>query len=111
MIVESFRISATTADVLAAPSRLAAIPYNGTLIIEMQAQQNDGTNQMAVTIQLPDGSTPLDAVAIPSGATDTAINADDKYVVSVPATAGGHITIAATESGTAILDMRVTLMP
>jgi len=111
MIVEFFRLSATTADVLAAPSRLAAIPYNGMLIIEMQAQQSDGTNQFAVTIQLPDGSTPLEGVVIPDGAVDGALNADDKYVVSVPATAGGHILITATESGTAILMMRCTLMP
>ncbi len=111
MIVETFRLAATDLDVLAAPSRLAALPYNGTLIIEMQAQQSDGTNQFVVTIQLPDGSTPLDSVIIPDGATDGAINADDKYVVAVPATMGGHILIQATESGTAILMMRVTLMP
>lgn len=111
MIVESFRLAASNTDVLAAPSRLNAIPYNGQLIIEMQSQQNDGTNQMAVTIQLPDGSTPLDGVVIPSGATDSAINVDDKYVVVVPATAGGHVLIGVVESGTAILDMRVTLMP
>jgi hypothetical protein len=111
MIVEYYRIDATDTDVLGAPSRLAALPYNGTLIVEMQSQQNDGTNFFQVTIQLPDGSTPLDLVTIPSGATDTAINLNDKYTVAVPATSGGHILIQATENGTAVLDMRCTLMP
>lgn len=111
MIVEMFRLTATTADVLAAPSRLAAIPYNGTLILEMQAQQSDGTNQFAVTVQLPDGSTPLESVIIPDGAIDGALNADDKYTISVPATAGGHILVTATESGTAVMFIRATLMP
>ncbi len=111
MIVEFFRLAATDLDVLAAPSRLASIPYNGQLIIEMQAQNSDGTNQFAITIQLPDGSTPLDAVVIPDGATDGALNADDKYVVVVPATMGGHILLQAVESGTAIMMIRATLMP
>lgn len=111
MIAEAYRITATDTDVLAAPSRLAALPYNGNLVIEMQAQQNDASNYFEVTIQLPDGSTPLESVRIPSGATDTAINADDKYSVVVPATAGGHILVQATMTGTAVLDLRATLMP
>lgn len=111
MIVEYYRIDATDTDVLASPSRLASIPYNGVLYVEMQSQHNDGTNFFDVTIQLPDGSTPLDDVTIPAGATDTAINMNDKYQVSFPVQQGGHVTIAATENGTAVMDMRVTLMP
>ena len=111
MIAEFFRLAATNTDVLAAPSRLSAIPYDGVMVIEMQAQMSDGTNEFAVTIQLPDGSTPIESMVIPDGATDGALNADDKYTISVPASAGGHILISATESGSAVMMMRCTLMP
>lgn len=111
MIVEAFRIDATNADVLASPSRLNAIPYNGNLIIEMQSQNNDATNFMSLTVQLPNGDTPLDGVRIPAGAVDTSLNSEDKYQVSFFVTQGGHVTIALTETGSAVIDMRVTLMP
>ncbi len=111
MIVEMFRLAATDLDVLAAPSRLSSMPYNGTLILEMQAQQSDGTNQFTVTVQLPDGDVPMNAVIIPDGATDGAMNADDKYVIGFPVVQGGHVLVQATEAGTAILMIRATLMP
>lgn len=111
MIVEFFRLVATDADVLAAPSRLSSMPYNGTLILEMQAQQSDGTNQFTVTVQLPDGDVPMDNVIIPDGAVDGALNADDKYMIGFPVIQGGHVILAATESGTAVLMIRATLMP
>ncbi len=111
MIVESYALAATDSDVLAAPSRLAAIPYGGTLIIEMQANLNAAANNYAVTIQLPDGSTPLDAVTVPAGVTAGAINMDDKYTVSFPVAQGGHVLISATETGTTLMDFRCTLMP
>lgn len=111
MIVEFFRLSATDLDVLAAPSRLNSIPYNGTLILEMQAQQSDGTNQFVVSVQLPDGDVPMDNVIIPDGAVDGALNADDKYMIGFPVLQGGHVLVQATESGTAIMMIRATLTP
>jgi len=111
MIVEMFRLEATNNDLLAAPSRLAALPYNGTLILEFQSANFTLSAFFLVTVQLPDGSTPLDAVGIPEGATDGALNADDKYMISVPATAGGHILVGCVETGVSVLIVRATLMP
>jgi len=111
MIVEAFRLEATDQDVLIAPSRLAAIPYGGILILEFQAANNTLTAFWAVTVQMPNGDVPLDAVRIPEGVTDGALNADDKYQISVPATQGGHILVAAVETGTSVLLIRATLMP
>ncbi len=111
MIVETFRLEATDADVLAAPSRLAALPYNGRLILEFQASTNTLTAFWAVTISLPNGDIPLDGVRIPEGVTDGALNADDKYSVNFAATAGGHILIGALETGSSVLIIRATLMP
>lgn len=113
MIVETFIVTATNTDLLAAPSRLSSIPYNGTLILEMQAADNDGTNNMAITLQLPNGENPIAdaAVTIPKGVTDGSFNANDKYTISVPATAGGHILLALTETGTTTAWVRATLAP
>lgn len=111
MIVEVFHLAATNADILAAPSRLSAIPYNGEMILEFSANLNDATNFWSVQIQLPDGSTPLEAVRIPAGATAGALNLDDKYTLRFAAAQGGHILVGCTETGTALLDVRVTLMP
>lgn len=113
MIVETFHLAATDADLLSSPSRLAAIPYSGQLTLEFQSNLNDATNSWDVSIQLPDGSTPLEAgrVQIPAGATAGALNREDKYTVTFPATQGGHILVGCTENGTALLTVRATLMP
>jgi hypothetical protein len=113
MIVESYYLAATDSDILAAPSRLASIPYNGTLILEMVAQTFDGTNFFSVTIQLPDGSTPLDAVKISAGTGGSAaiLDVDTKYVVSFPVSVGGHVLINAVETGASSFQLRATLMP
>ena len=111
MIVESYYIVGTTGDILAAPSRMSSIPYNGTLIIEAQASDNDTTNTMSMTIQLSDGSTPLENVRIPKGVTADGLNMDDKYQVSFPVTQGGHVLASITETGTCTALVRVTLMP
>lgn len=111
VITETFHVVGTTSDVLVAPSRLAALPYDGTVIIEMQASANDSSNLITAVLQLPDGSTPLDGVRLPAGVTAGALNADDKYVVSVQAAQGGHILLQLTETGTTTAFVRVTLMP
>lgn len=111
MIAETYHLTASDTDVIAAPSRLAAIPYNGVLVIEMQATTWDASNYWSITIQLPDGSTPLDAFNPPEGVTDGGLNMNDKYTVSFPVSQGGHITIDCTETGTSELFIRCTLTP
>ena len=112
MIVETYLLTATNNDVLAAgTSRLASIPYNGRLILEMQCNSNDGTNNFQCTIQLPDGETPLEDVLVPTGPSGGALNADDKYTVAFDVSQGGHVTVQMTENGTAIAFLRATLMP
>ena len=110
MIVETFHLSATNTDLLVAPSRLAAIPYSGTLIIEMSAGNNDATNNFAVTVQLPNGDVPLDGVHLPVG-TAGAMDANDKYTVAFPVMQGGHVLLSFTETGSTTATVRCTLMP
>lgn len=111
MIVETFRVTADTTDLLSTGTRLKTIPYDGELIVEFQAHENSATNNYTVTMQLPDGSTPLEDVTIPAGATAGAINDNDKYVVAFPISGGGGVVIACDETGTTVMDVRVTLMP
>lgn len=111
MIVETFQLTASNTDVLAAPSRLASIPYNGTLILEFQADVNDASNYWSLTIQLPDGDIPIDGQRLVEGRNAGSINGDDKYQVSFDVPQGGHCIVACAETGTAVLDIRATLMP
>lgn len=104
LIKESFFITATTADILAAPSRLAAIPANGVLTIECATGDNDGTNFMALTIQLPGGDIPLDGVAIPAWASvsgaDGVLDTDTELLIVMPVPQGGHVLVSTVENGT-----------
>lgn len=112
MIVEQYQLTATNADLLAAgTSRLASIPYGAMLHLEFQADVNEAANHFAVTIGTPDGETPLDACLIPEGANAGSINANDKFQVSLPVAQGGHVVVNCVETGTAVLDVRATLMP
>lgn len=112
MIVETYRLAATNTDVLAAgTSRLASIPYAGVLHLEVQSENADGTNQFAMTVQLPDGSTPIENMIVPAGVTTGGMNADDKFQVNFAVDVGGHVTVSCTESGTAVMNVRATLTP
>lgn len=111
MIVETYRIQATNTDVLASPSRLAAMPQNGTLTLEFQSTVWGSLNQFALQIKMPDGSTPIDGAVIPAGVTTGAINSMDKYVVQIPVVQGGHVFVSLTLTGTSVCHVRATLMP
>ncbi len=102
VIKEAFQFTATNADILAAPSRLAAIPRNGLLVVEVSTTDCDGTNFGQLTIQMPDGDIPLEDVIIPANGFsvgDNILHEDTKLMVSLAATQGGHVGVAYTENG------------
>lgn len=111
MIMEYYRVTASNSDLIAAPSRLAAIPYAGRLVIEMQSENNEAGNYFIFDVQLPDGTNPVSNMRIPEGATAGGMNADDKYTISFNVPQGGHVTYALTMVGTAVVHVRFTLMP
>ncbi len=112
MILESGVVAATTADLLSG-GRLNAIPYNGTLTLEVQSQFADATNSYALTIQLPNGDVPVDGQLVPGTNPALAGILEERYLLrfAFRATQGGHFTITLTESGTAVAVWRAVLSP
>lgn len=112
MIFESSLVSATNVDLLSA-GRLNAIPYNGQLTLRFLADLGDATNNYVLTIQLPDGSVPVDAQTVQASASGLDFDMDDRQVLqfSFPATQGGHFTVSLTENGTATCAFQAVLRP
>lgn len=109
-IILSGLVTATTADLLNA-TRLQTVPRGGVLTVEFQASEQSATNNYTVSIELPDGDTPMNATGIPAGVTSGALNANDKTMASFIVQQGGHATISCTETGTAVLAYRITYTP
>ena len=115
MIYLSGVVTASTPDLLTG-TRLSSIPYTGAaLTIQTMANLNNSTNRFAITIQLPDGSTPVDAQPVSAGRQADALGGQldanflDQW--TFPAPQGGHFIIAFTETGAAIAAYRVVLTP
>jgi len=106
LIKESFQLVATDADILAAPSRLAAIPANGVVTIEVSCTDSDGINFGELTVQLPTGDIPLQGVTIPASGlstTDAVLDSDTQMTIVLEILKGGHLLIQYTENGTVVV--------
>lgn len=102
-------------DILAG-TRLSSIPYGGPLTIQALANLNNSTNRYTITIQLPDGSVPVDGQNVSAGQeAEGALGGQlDSRLLdqwTFPATQGGHFTISFAETGTALVSWRVVLRP
>ncbi len=107
--------TATNADILL-NTRLTSIPYVGQITIQCLANLNNATNRFTVTIQLPDGSVPVDSQFVTAGQeVEGALGGqlDDRLLQqwSFPSGLGGHFTISFTETGAAVVTWRVVLSP
>jgi hypothetical protein len=104
--------AATNTDILQG-TRLQTVPAGGVLTFELQCSENDATNHFAVSIQMPNGDTPLNNVHVP-GTSPSDIGIIDErqnLTMSFPIMQGGHCVFSATEVGTAHLAWRVTYTP
>ncbi len=112
IIVLSGVLTASDTDVLN-NTRLQTAPSNGFITLEVNADLNNATNNFVASLQLPDGSTPLEAIAVPGtnpslgGVIDTL----QKLEGTFPVAQGGHVVLNLTETGTAICAFRVTFTP
>jgi hypothetical protein len=103
---------ASNADILQG-TRLQTVPAGGVLTFELQAQLNDTAANYTVSIQMPNGDTPLNNVRVPgcNPALAGVIDERQNLTVSFPITQGGHCVFSTTETGTASLAWRVTYTP
>ncbi len=112
MIFEQFLVSATNTDLLST-GRLNAIPYGGMLTLDFLADLADVTNFYQLTIQLPDGTNPVDTQSVQASASGVDGDMEERQLLrfSFPATQGGHFTVSLTENGTATCMFRAVLRP
>jgi len=83
----------------------------GKLIVELQASDNDATNNYTATLLLANGNTPLQASRVPCGNTAGLAGVlDDRTYwrgeFNVRQT--GHVTLSCVEAGSAELTWRVS---
>lgn len=103
---------ATNADILQG-TRLQTVPAGGVLTFELQASSGTTTGNFRVSVQMPNGDTPLNNVLVPgcNPAVEGVIDERQNLTVSFPIMQGGHCVFSATETGTSSLTWRVTYTP
>lgn len=116
MIYLGATITGTDTDILA-NTRLSSIPYSKAMLtILAMANLNNATNNYTMTVQLPDGSVPIDGQPVLAGQeVEGALGGqlDTRLMMqfTFPAPQGGHFTIAFTETGAAVLTWVAVLRP
>ena len=113
LIQESHVLTASNTDILAAPSRLSAIPRGGILTLEWTAMVNNATNYYEITIQTPEGDVPVEGVQVPSNGMNASYNilhTDTRLRYQFTATQGGHFLLSATETGSTTLYLLANLV-
>jgi len=113
VIMESGFIAATNADLLTA-TRLQTAPSDGTILFQVQASDNDATNNYKIDLQLPDSDVPMIAQDVPMGATaGLAGQLDERFMLQYLAQVGkgGRVVFGLTENGDAEATWRATFTP
>jgi hypothetical protein len=103
---------ATNSDILQG-TRLQTVPAGGVLTFELQSSANSATNYIAVSVQMPNGDTPLNSVRVPAcnPSASGVIDERQNLTVSFPIMQGGHCVFSASETGASTLAWRVTYTP
>ncbi len=106
--------AATNTDILQA-TRLQTVPKNGWLSFEIQGADGVAANFYDVTIQLPNGDTPLTNVPVPCNSVTAGlagvINDRDALLLRFRIGQGGHCVFACVETGDTEMAWRVTFTP
>ena len=110
IIVLSSTEFASNPDILQG-TRLQTVPQGGYLTFELQSSTNEAANYFRVSVQMPNGDTPLNDVNVTDGAIFGALNNNDKMQITLPVAQGGHTVFSCVETGIAQLTWRVTYTP
>ena len=111
IILSNYEV-ASNSDILQG-TRLQTVPAGGVLTFELQASTMDTANNFAVSIQMPNGDTPLNNTLVPgcNPALGGVIDERQNLTVSFPIMQGGHCVFSCVETGTTQLSWRVTYTP
>lgn len=111
-IVETGFEVGTNADMLTA-TRLQTAPSDGLMLFQMQASDNNATNNYKVDIQLPDSEVPMVAVDVPCGEVTGFAYLDERTMLQYIAHVGkgGRVVFGTVETGDAEFTWRVTFTP
>lgn len=111
IILSSFE-EASNADILQG-TRLQTVPAGGILTFELQSTTATSAANNTVSIQMPNGDTPLNNTLVPGGSTGTSGVIDERQnlTVSFPISQGGHCVFSTVETGATQLTWRVTYTP
>ena len=103
---------ATNTDILQG-TRLQTVPAGGFLTFEMLASDNSDTVFTQVSIQMPNGDTPLNSVRVPSANPGLIGVIDDrqKLMITLPIAQGGHTVFSVEHTGATGMSWRVTYSP
>jgi len=113
VIILSGQESGTNTDILQG-TRLQTVPRGGLLTFELQASDNDATNNYTASVQMPGGDTPMNGTRIPCGNTAGLAGVIDErtnLTASFAIAQGGHAVFSCTETGDAEFSWRVTYTP
>lgn len=112
VIVLSDIEAVTNTDILQG-TRLQTVPAGGFLTFEVQAALNNAINNCKISIQMPNGDTPLNLVNCPAGAAavEGVIDDREKMMITLPIAQGGHTVFSVDETGNSTLTWRVTYTP
>jgi len=104
--------TATNADILQG-TRLQTVPAGGILTFELQSTKGEASNNNVVSIQMPNGDTPLNNTLVPAcnPSFTGVIDERQNLTVSFPISQGGHCVFSNTETGDTQLTWRVTYTP
>jgi len=111
-IIISATEAASNADILQG-TRLQTVPAGGVLTFELQANNATVGDNFTVSVQMPNGDTPLNNVLVPgcNPALEGVIDERQNLTVSFPIMQGGHCVFSCSETGTTRLTWRVTYTP
>jgi len=111
-IILSSLETASNTDILQG-TRLQTVPAGGVLTFELQARVADDSNNFTVSVQMPNGDTPLNNVQVPgcNPALSGVIDERQNLTVSFPIMQGGHCVFSCVETGSSDLAWRVTYTP
>jgi len=112
VIIESGFIAATNADLLTS-TRLQTAPSDGSMLFQVQASDNNATDNYKIDIQLPDSDVPMVAQDVPMGPIAGLGTLDERTMLQYAAQVGkgGRVVFGLTESGDAECTWRVVFTP